>query len=127
MDTPVRYKCQKDVNLRKGPEVVEWLEGKRILSNYAGALKVGDYRLIYTTVNQPNGQKWGAVTEPDANGKAIWVCIKTTNVVFMVESEAATTQPAPQPVPSTDLAVTVGRHEAEIAQLRRELDVLKAK
>ena len=73
------YTAKKTVNIRREPRIVENVLG----NNRAGQLLVGTQRMIYQIVTNKDNSTWGRVSESDASGIALWVCIQNTNTVFM--------------------------------------------
>ena len=71
------------VKIRREPKIVEYYEGKKFITNQVGLLDIGTRRTVYRTVTDAMNVTWGQISEPDAAGISLWVCIKGLNREYM--------------------------------------------
>lgn len=96
--TPGLYKVISAVYIRREPRIVEYRDKKeRIVTNIVGSKNIGDYIRIDATTTDSRNQTWGKVSEPDAAGKSLWICLRDINRTFAekVEQEDHSTIPDP--------------------------------
>jgi len=77
------YEATDTVNIRKEPRIVESKILGKWINNRVGQLDAGDQRMIYSIITDSNNYTWGRVSQSDSAGVALWVCVNTTNRVFM--------------------------------------------
>lgn len=87
---PNYYEAKSTVNIRKEPRIVDNILGH----NRVGQLSAGSQREVFSIYTDNNNVTWGRISEPDATGTSLWVCIKNTNRTFMqlVSSTSQDTQ-----------------------------------
>lgn len=96
------YEAIDTVNIRKEPRIVESKILGKWINNRVGQLDAGDQRMIYSIVTDSNNYTWGRVSQNDSAGVALWVCINTTNKVFMKPVDDYVTPVVNPPALSTE-------------------------
>jgi hypothetical protein len=82
---PGLYEVINPVTIRRGPRVVEYKDpsSNRVVSNAAGRLNPGIRKEILSVMVDKDNAEWGRISEPDSAGMAHWICLRTTNRVFV--------------------------------------------
>lgn len=88
--------------VRKEPKITAW--------NKIGFLSFGSRRQVYSVATNDKGESWGRISESDAAGQALWICLQGLNRTYAKRIETQ----------SGDLA-------AHVADLERRVTALEAK
>lgn len=71
---PGIYEVISSLTIRREPRITS--------SNRAGSLTIGTRRQVYSVVTNPDNSTWGRISEPDAAGIALWMCLQNINRTF---------------------------------------------
>lgn len=65
--------------VRKEPKITLW--------NKSGFLSFGARRQVYSVATNDKGETWGRVSESDAAGQALWICMQGLNRTYVKRIE----------------------------------------
>ena len=70
----MKYKILRDVRIRREPRITS--------TNIRGLYTVGKIVDVFGEVSNSSGETWGQVSEPDATGVSLWICLRNINGKF---------------------------------------------
>lgn len=82
--TPGDYEVISPVTIRREPRILN--------ENAKGVLSIGTKRHVYSVITDEKNQTWGRVSESDAAGQALWICLKSINREYV---KRLSVEPAP--------------------------------
>ncbi|MDD2921475.1 MAG: hypothetical protein PHQ36_04245 [Anaerolineales bacterium] len=93
---PGLYEIISKVTIRREPRIVEFKHPiLKWVSNSVGTLELGDQREVYSIVTDKTNNTWGRISESDASGKALWICLQGLNRSYAKPVNPEKSAPAP--------------------------------